>query len=311
MKRFLFAVVAILVAMCGVVAPVAAQGGTIGGSTGGGNAVVTDSLKRLANGSAAAPSLAFLNSTTTGLYRFGADTLGIATGGAASLFVSGGASAKLGNAAGNNWDLMSGANAKLRITSTGIQSIDTLVLGAGVMRGGAGNMTIRAGTGNSRTMLLQATNGSGTATTAITVKFDTVRVHDEVVLPSLSAASGTPNSVCMDATSKQVTENAATSCVVSAARFKSNIIPLSLPTASRIVTQLVPQTFTYRSGGRRAIGLIAEQADTVDHRLATRNANGQINSVNYEQVTIVLLKVVQEQQRRLDAMCKTGYKAAC
>lgn len=40
---------------------------------------------------------------------------------------------------------------------------------AGVtLTGGAGNMTVVAGTGNSRTMTLQATNGSGTATTFAT-----------------------------------------------------------------------------------------------------------------------------------------------
>ena len=228
---------------------------------------------RVSNGTAAAPSIVLAISPTTGLYRVGADTLGIATGGVASLGIRGGASPTI--------------------------------------FGGAGNMTIQAGTGNSRNMLLQATNGSGTATTAITAKFDTVRVHDEVVLAAITASSGTPNAVCIDATSKQLTENAASSCVVSSARFKRNIVDLTTPTASRIVSQLRPRAFTYRQGGRQAIGLIAEEADTVDHRLATRNSNGQINSVNYEQVTIALLKVVQDQQRRLDALCKSGLRAAC
>lgn len=49
----------------------------------GGSAVniVAGNGLRLANGSAAAPSLNFTNSTSTGLFRFGADTIGMATGG--------------------------------------------------------------------------------------------------------------------------------------------------------------------------------------------------------------------------------------
>ncbi len=79
---------------------------------------------RLANGAANSPSLNFTNSTTTGFYRFGADTLGIATGGVASLGIRGGASPTL--------------------------------------FGGAGNLTIQSGTGNSRTMTLQSTTSAGT-----------------------------------------------------------------------------------------------------------------------------------------------------
>lgn len=44
-------------------------------------AVVYSSTVSLANGTAAAPSLNFTNSTTTGLYRSAADTLGLATAG--------------------------------------------------------------------------------------------------------------------------------------------------------------------------------------------------------------------------------------
>ena len=270
---------------------------------------------------AATPPYSFVNDLDLGVYRFGADTLGIATSGASSLGIRGGASPTI--------------------------------------FGGAGNMTIQAGTGNNRTLTLQTTTTAGTATTALTLDsaqntvipatkrlcldgasgvcgntFINEAASDQinvtvggtattifgsgyssftavVNMTGLTAASGTPNSICMNAATEEVTVNAALTCTVSAARFKKNIIDLSLPTATRIVTQLRPRTFTYREGGRRAIGLIAEQADTVDTRLSTRNADGQINSVNYEQVSIVLLKVVQDQQRRLDALCKSGHAAAC
>lgn len=139
-------------------------------------------------------------------------------------------------------------------------------------------------------------------TAPLYVKTDTVILLNKAKAPALTAASGTPNTMCIDATSKQITENAATSCVVSSRRFKENIRQLSAKEAYAIGLNLRPSTFTYKNGGRRAFGLIAEQADSVDQRLTTRNSDGQLNSVNYEQVTIILLKMVQEQDRRIAAL---------
>ena len=131
---------------------------------------------------------------------------------------------------------------------------------------------------------------------------DTIRSTSKVRFTGLTAASGSPNSVCQDATTKELLENAASSCVVSSLRYKENIRPLTLVTASKIVAQLRPVTYNYKRRGRMAIGLIAEQVDTVDTRLVSRDGQGRANSVNYEQVTIALLTVVQQQQLVLDSL---------
>lgn len=86
-------------------------------------------LLRAGNGTAGAPSLSFGGDDDNGMYLFGADTVGIATGGAASLRIRGGASPTI--------------------------------------FGGAGDMTIQAGTGNSRNLTLQTTTSGGVATTAV------------------------------------------------------------------------------------------------------------------------------------------------
>ena len=112
-------------------------------------------------------------------------------------------------------------------------------------------------------------------------------------LPALPAEGATKNAMCWDGATFNVTENAAATCTVSSARFKKNITPLSLADASRMAAALRPVQYEEREGGRKAFGIIAEQADSVDHRLASSDSKGLINSTNYEQVTVLLLRDVQ------------------
>jgi hypothetical protein len=68
--------------------PVAAGGTGVGTSTGTGNAVLSDSptftgVVGFANGTAAAPSVMFSGDTDTGIYRYGANSIGFAAGGTA------------------------------------------------------------------------------------------------------------------------------------------------------------------------------------------------------------------------------------
>lgn len=208
--------------------------------------------------------------------------------------------------------------------------------------GGAGSMAIVAGTGNSRGLTLYATNSSGAevsvasftagstslrseagggtawafanATTSTlgvagtnfitntNAGSDTTTLAMRLRAPALTAASGTPNTVCIDATTKELLENAAATCTVSSARYKRNIRPLSYAQAQRIVMGTVPATFTYRNGGRDAIGFIAEQVDTIDKRLTVRDKDGKPNAVNYEQLVPALVLMVQRQQKTIDSL---------
>ena len=220
-------------------------------------------------GTAALPTFAEAADPNTGIYTFGADTLGFSTGGTHSMRLTGGGSPKL--------------------------------------TGAAGSMTIQGGTGAGSLLILQSEVGSTFASGAL----DTLKAPGPVIFSGLTTEPSTQSDVCIDATSEQIYVNAAATCTVSARRFKRNIAPLTLPDALRIGTQLRPVTFTYRSGGRRAIGLIAEDVDAVDTRLTTRNAQGLLNSVNYEEVAVIALRMVQQLQKRLDAVCASGVKAAC
>ena len=81
---------------------------------------------------------------------------------------------------GTTWDVYAqiGGNGGTAVTLDGVQTLTNKTLtspvisaitGLSTMTGGAGNMTITSGTGNSRTMALQTTTSGGVATTALTL----------------------------------------------------------------------------------------------------------------------------------------------
>lgn len=296
---------------------------TLQGTDAGGVArnalVVIDSQVQAMGGRIGKPAYSFVNDTDVGLAAPGTDTLSFVSGGQAAIkIVTAGVNSRLIGRGG------------LIIHSNGSAvTVDGGGTGGGatgwafgntsfVSQGGrshdiaAANATLAVvysdtiSSGDVDTLLLKANN-----TLFARGVHDTLIVANKAKAPTLTAAAGTPNSVCMNATSKEIVENAATSCVVSSRRFKTNILPLTDVVAQRITTQLKPSVFKYRVGGRNAIGLIAEEADSVDSRLATRDGQGRINSVNYEQVTIVLLKQVQTLTAKLDRMCRAGVREAC
>ena len=84
---------------------------------------------------------------------------------------------------GSTWDVYAqiGGNGGTAVTLDGVQTLTNKTLtspvisaitGLSTLTGGAGNMTITSGTGNSRTMALQTTTSGGTATTALTLGAD-------------------------------------------------------------------------------------------------------------------------------------------
>lgn len=296
MKRLVYALLAAVL----FVVPVGAQIRTIGGSSGGtccSAATITP-----------IDSIRFTGTTSSILGGTGSMTIQAGTGNSRAL------SLKTTDNAGN--------------VRTPLQLIgDTLKFGAGWLE--TGNIKIALADGSAASPTHTFVNdpsfgmyyrGSGTTDSlglsSRGVAFlkgiaDTALIWSKAKAPSLTAASGTPNSICINATTKEITENAATSCVVSSRRFKRNIVTLQPAVASRIASQLRPVSFSYKDGGRQAIGLIAEEADSVDYRLASRDSKGQLNSVNYEQISVILLSVVQEQQKKFARMCAAGIKEAC
>src|SRR5215471_3178782 len=87
--------------------------------------------------------------------------------------------------------------------------------------------------------------------------------------------------------------------VVSSQRYKRDIQPMG--THSQKLLQLRPVIFRYTQDtqGERQYGLIVEEVAKVYPELVTRNAQGQVEAIRYQELTPMLLNEVQRQQREI------------
>ena len=93
--------------------------------------------------------------------------------------------------------------------------------------------------------------------------------------------------------------------VSSSIRFKEDIHDMN--DASRRLLNLRPVTFRYRQAygdGAKPIqyGLIAEEVAEVFPELAVRSADGQVETVHYETLNVLLLNELQKQQHRIELL---------
>ena len=93
--------------------------------------------------------------------------------------------------------------------------------------------------------------------------------------------------------------------VSSSIRFKEDVHDMG--GASQRLLGLRPVTFRYAkayANGDRPIqfGLVAEEVADVFPELAVRNADGQVETVHYETLSVLLLNELQRQEKRIDAL---------
>jgi hypothetical protein len=99
--------------------------------------------------------------------------------------------------------------------------------------------------------------------------------------------------------------------LLSSRRFKEDIRPME--EASQAILALEPVTFRYKKEFEPSrtpmFGLIAEEVEKVDPNLVTRNAKGEVESVRYDAVGVMLLneflkehKKVEEQQASISQL---------
>ena len=81
----------------------------------------------------------------------------------------------------------------------------------------------------------------------------------------------------------------------SSARYKTDIE--SIDSATALVDQLRPVTFRWIENGEADYGFVAEEVAEIEPRLATYNADGQIEGVKYRQISAILLRAMQEQRQ--------------
>lgn len=67
-----------------------------------------------------------------------------------------------------------------------------------------------------------------------------------------------------------------------------------------VLRRLMPITYTWKSNGRRDLGFGAEQVAEVEPLLTFKNEIGEIEGVNYGQISTVLVNAIKEQQAQIE-----------
>ena len=142
---------------------------------------------------------------------------------------------------------------------------------------------------------------------ASTSPWRTFDVNGTVGMKGLTS-SITGNGVC-HTTDNEITDAGAAACIPSALRFKENISPY-IESALDTVMKLNVITFNYKNGVReehpneskQRIGMIAEEVKNVDNRLVAYDKDGQLLTLNFEEITALLVKSNQEMQKEIDLL---------
>lgn len=159
-----------------------------------------------------------------------------------------------------------------------------------------------------------AAGTNNTATNVWSIIAGKSKFTSGVNMASLTAASGTPNSICQNDSTKEITVNAALTCTVSSRDQKDHIVPLS-NSAINIVSKLRPASFTYVDNvNRERWGFIAEELQQVNPALADGYVqvhdthNVVARSIDQNALLSVLVKAVQEQQAQIAVLTEKVQK---
>ncbi len=265
------------------------------------------------------------NATTTNIYVSGSPTIG---GGLAVY------SAKATSTIPNNtpfaWTIATSTTAAplFRIDST--SGSEQVVIGSytgDVTIGDTGispnlvfvnNATIKGNTG--QTITVGA--GSDIVNFAVNTGFGssspwrTLSVVGTVAFDGLTATSTPGNSLCLS-NEEEVTLRVANTCAAaSSRRFKRDIEALSPASGLAEVMAMNPVSFNYTpeylgsfadnpNWSGQYVGFVAEDLQKIDPRLVTIDADGQPETVRYQNLTAVLTKAIQELNVKVESLAST------
>ena len=253
-------------------------------ATGNGNTGIGDSaLRFLTSGSAnTALGISALNSTGLGTGNVG---VGFA---ALSNNTNGGSNVAVGlNALRNSG---SGSNN----TGVGRHAGDALTSGDGNVMVGA----------NAGLILTSGSLNVYLAHSGVATESNTTRIGEAQTRAFISGVRGV-TTVNPDAIPVMIDSAGQLGTVSSSRRFKEDIRDMA--DASQRLFQLRPVTFRYAQAygnGSKPIqfGLVAEEVAQLFPELAVRNPDGQVETVHYETLNVLLLNELQKQQKRIEEL---------
>jgi hypothetical protein len=187
---------------------------------------------------------------------------------------------------------------------------DALILTTGSSNTGLGNnagSTITTG-GNNTCLGNAAGNGISTASNQVAIGVAATGPFADI--SNTCFIRSIYNQPVSNGASQQdvyVDSNNVLGFAVSSRRYKTDIHPMGK--ASEVVYGLKPVTFKYKTGGGTQYGLIAEDVAQVAPDLVFRDADGNVNTVRFEQISSLLLneflkehKKVEEQQANISQL---------
>ena len=160
---------------------------------------------------------------------------------------------------------------------------------------GNSNTAIGSGANMSNGLSFATAIGAGAlTTTSNTVTLgrstDQVNVAGTLRVQFFGTAGGT--AACINASNQL-------SLCSSSRRYKTDISPYL--NGLDFIKRLQPVSFTWKDGGMRDLGFVAEDVAAIDPLLAVRDQNGQVEGVKYDRLSTLLVNAVQEQQTQIEA----------
>lgn len=119
----------------------------------------------------------------------------------------------------------------------------------------------------------------------------------------LSTGVGGEYAVCINSTTKEISNAGAQSCLPSSLRFKDEVYDLDV--GLNELMKLKPVSFTLKNAtiGNPHLGFIAEDVDLIDKRLVDYEEDGITpRSIRYLELTALLTKAIQEQQAQIEEL---------
>jgi N-acetylneuraminic acid mutarotase len=194
-------------------------------------------------------------------------------------------------------------------TAIGEQALNLNV--SGINNTAVGKSALYSNTGSNNIALGASAGGSlttgsnniviGVAVAGVAGESDTTRIGGTQTRAFMAGVRGVTAS---GGATVYVTTTGQLGTVTSSARYKEQIEPME--DASESILALRPVTFRYKpeidAAGLPQYGLIAEEVAAVNPDLVVRDANGEIETVRYEQVNAMLLNEFLKERARVSEL---------
>ena len=139
----------------------------------------------------------------------------------------------------------------------------------------------------------------------------TFSTNGTVAMNGLTVSAGTPSSICQNATTREVTVNAATSCVVSDEDQKTPLAPLKLD-ALELVRKIQPVSFYYKDNlNRLRYGFGAQSLQKIDNQLGDGfDEEGIARSIDIPALISINTAAIKELDEMITGKIATAKKSA-